>query len=149
MSKTLDNALALPSISAADAGLNLVVDALGDGYDLTQIVEKGSNANGAYIRFSSGSAICTFEATLTYVSINNLNYRWTFPIEFASAPTVVCSPFDGMVSATPTVDDISSIWWYGSTGIGGVVSLNRLFGRPDFVTGDTAKAFLVAIGEPL
>lgn len=58
------------------------------------IIERGSNANGEYIRFADGTQICT--ATLTMNAAGSPvggiyisgNVTWTFPAVFAAAPSV-------------------------------------------------------------
>ncbi|MEF2552038.1 hypothetical protein VQ042_11805 [Aurantimonas sp. A2-1-M11] len=56
------------------------------------IIERGSNANGQYVRFADGTQICWH--TLTSTTINGPNGSifisdealWTFPAAFSSAP---------------------------------------------------------------
>ncbi|MBP1844748.1 hypothetical protein J2046_003015 [Rhizobium petrolearium] len=47
------------------------------------IIERGSNANGEYVRFADGAQFCTLtDATLTYSSTSRLAFPWTFPASF-------------------------------------------------------------------
>lgn len=51
---------------------------------VSNIVEYGSNANGAYIKFGNGVLVC-------WASKNNTasNYAtWTYPVAFVAAPVV-------------------------------------------------------------
>lgn len=48
------------------------------------IIERGSNANGEYVRFADGTQICT--RTLTASS--SAGVAWTFPAAFVAAPVV-------------------------------------------------------------
>ncbi|MFN6979213.1 MAG: hypothetical protein ACK4OP_13875 [Gemmobacter sp.] len=48
------------------------------------VFERGSNANGAYVRFADGTQICT--RTLTASA--SAAVTWTFPAAFAAAPVV-------------------------------------------------------------
>lgn len=48
------------------------------------IIERGSNANGEYVRFADGTQICT--RTLT--GATGSGSTWTFPAAFAAAPVV-------------------------------------------------------------
>lgn len=60
------------------------------------VIERGSNADGEYVRFADGTQICTFQGNdasgLTvaegpfYISPSDLT--WTFPKAFIAAPTV-------------------------------------------------------------
>lgn len=62
------------------------------------LVERGSNVNGEYARFSDGTQMCWQDAvTLTYTSADVISYAWTFPATFSSDPYSV--PF--VAAATP------------------------------------------------
>lgn len=53
------------------------------------IVESGSNANGAYLKFGDGTMICyRSDLTLNYVD-GDLNVKWTYPQPFSEVPTVL------------------------------------------------------------
>lgn len=43
------------------------------------IVERGSNANGEYVRFADGTAMCWSVVSTAYLDANRLIYTWTFP----------------------------------------------------------------------
>jgi hypothetical protein len=55
------------------------------------IIERGSNANGSYVRFADGTQICSMQRTDTAVAINNGFYggfsstplTWTYPAAFS------------------------------------------------------------------
>lgn len=49
------------------------------------VVEKGSNANGQYVRFADGTQICDFRATSSSAGA----VTWTFPAAFIAIPQVV------------------------------------------------------------
>lgn len=79
------------------------------------IVERGSTANGEYVRFADGTQICTFNAvfTLTTAALgsifrDNTNVgAWIFPAAFAVAPSVATSTnnavtWAGMASVSAT-----------------------------------------------
>lgn len=63
------------------------LDALDLELGSRNVVERGSNANGEYVRFADGTQICTIRG-LT-VDTKALNYViekvWTFPASFVSA----------------------------------------------------------------
>lgn len=50
------------------------------------IVERGSNANGEYVRFADGTQICFVLLTLAYVNSTRLEAQWTFPAAFNLSP---------------------------------------------------------------
>lgn len=49
------------------------------------IIERGSNANGEYVRFADGTQICWALITLTYTSGSRLDSQWTYPAVFSEA----------------------------------------------------------------
>ena len=53
------------------------------------IIERGSNANGEFVRYADGTQICTRN---TVVSFEDLDFDpLSYPIEFASNPSGSCS----------------------------------------------------------
>lgn len=59
------------------------------------VIERGSNANGEYVRFADGTQICTQTIAVSsgvQTAFGSLfvsdNYSWTFPAAFAVAPAV-------------------------------------------------------------
>ena len=54
------------------------------------IVERGSNANGNYVRFADGTQICTQTITGTVSG----GTTWTFPAAFSGVPVVLATEFD-------------------------------------------------------
>ncbi|KQQ70930.1 hypothetical protein ASF70_18985 [Rhizobium sp. Leaf321] len=79
------------------------------------IVERGSNANGEYVRFADGTQICTYNAvfSITTTALGSI-FRdnasvgaWSFPASFATAPAVMTSSnsavtWTGLASASAT-----------------------------------------------
>jgi hypothetical protein len=56
------------------------------------IIERGSNANGEYVKFADGTLICTLTTTGTALAIGtstNATLTWTFPIAFIVSPDFV------------------------------------------------------------
>lgn len=65
------------------------------GIPTGKVIERGSNANGEYVRFADGTQICTVTATAVetttavgsiYMHVNALT--WTFPATFTGTPVV-------------------------------------------------------------
>lgn len=52
------------------------------------IIERGSNANGEYVRFADGTQLCMFAAIIntTVAATTIQEATWTFPAAFASTP---------------------------------------------------------------
>lgn len=47
------------------------------------IIERGSNANGEYVKFADGTMICT---GTVIVAANTYTSAWTFPVAFSATP---------------------------------------------------------------
>lgn len=69
------------------------------GVPTGSILEKGSNANGEYVRFADGTQLCWHEFTAE-LAINtalmggfrSLDMTWTFPAAFAGVPSASAFP---------------------------------------------------------
>lgn len=60
------------------------------------IIERGSNANGEYVRFADGTQICRSLVRLTWTaSTNSAVATWTYPSSFISTPLVTGSSLGG------------------------------------------------------
>ena len=57
------------------------------------IIERGSNANGEYVRYADGTQECWVVATLSTALNGNMlpSYNWTFPAAFSVIPVVEVS----------------------------------------------------------
>lgn len=85
------------------------------GVPTGKVIERGSNANGEYVRFADGTQICTLAVSRASTSIatafmggfKSTDYTWTFPAAFVAAPAVSFRPtgltgFDGGVNTVST-----------------------------------------------
>lgn len=84
------------------------------------IIERGSNANGEYIRFADGTQICTMSITVTdqaidtpYSTLYQGVRAWAFPQTFSSPPAVSCANFKwgssagwSALASNPTVSSV-------------------------------------------
>ena len=68
------------------------VNALALELDSKNVVERGGNANGDYVRFADGTQICT--SAVTFIG----NGSWTYPSTFVSTPVV--APVNSSGAAT-------------------------------------------------
>ncbi|WP_212525616.1 DUF2793 domain-containing protein [Actibacterium sp. MT2.3-13A] len=50
------------------------------------VIERGSNANGDYVRLADGTQICWVSKTTAYISGSYCAANWTFPAAFAAPP---------------------------------------------------------------
>lgn len=54
-------------------------------------LERGSDANGEYMRLADGTQVCTGKIDLTVNQFNNMTGSWTFPQGFADVPIVLAT----------------------------------------------------------
>lgn len=56
------------------------------------IIQRGSNANGEFVRFADGTQICTNKVSLSSQSIAagglSTGYDWTYPASFSAVPNM-------------------------------------------------------------
>jgi len=66
------------------------------------IIERGSNANGEFVKYADGTMIHTLDFTMTYVGSTELSFgTHTFPVSFISRPSVTITPSgSGTLEAT-------------------------------------------------
>lgn len=64
------------------------------------IIERGSNANGEYIKFADGTLVCMASVSITYLQSNMLQKNWVLPHPHVNGLVVV---FTG-----PQITDVSS-----------------------------------------
>lgn len=67
------------------------------------VVERGSNANGEYVRFADGTQICTrngLSSAVTFAATGSIfqsgALTWTYPASFAAAPSVSATERGGI-----------------------------------------------------
>lgn len=83
------SALALIKTAGAYAKDNVVgTVSQSAGVPTGGIIEKGSNANGSYVRFADGSQLCWHSLVLGYLDVINMFGTWTYPAAFASTPNI-------------------------------------------------------------
>lgn len=70
---------------AARYGKNNVLGTVSQsaGVPTGAVIERGSNANGEYVRFADGTQICTIQSTFTQAA----EVVWSYPAIFVAAPT--------------------------------------------------------------
>ncbi|WP_435257286.1 DUF2793 domain-containing protein [Thioclava sp. FR2] len=80
------------------------------------VIERGSNANGEYVRFADGTQICTLRTTISLAistaflgGFRSAAQTWVFPAAFigTSLPVITLTPesasaFAGVMTAAPT-----------------------------------------------
>lgn len=81
------------------------------------IIERGSNANGEYVRWADGTQVCWQKESLEGISITNAmgnSYRsnlitWTFPAQFSSQVKGICCIADDAWCVFPSISGTTSI----------------------------------------
>ncbi|MBD3788313.1 MAG: DUF2793 domain-containing protein [Sphingomonadales bacterium] len=70
------------------------------------VIERGTTANGAYVRFADGTQICTASRSAAYAAATHCAAAWTFPMGFAAAPVVQITA-DGASWATTVTSGLA------------------------------------------
>lgn len=84
------------------------------------VIERGSNANGEYVRFADGTQICTLRTTISLAiatgfvgGFRTLSQTWTYPAAFSAAPSF-CGTAENLtafgVVSTGTVATTTVAW---------------------------------------
>lgn len=91
--------------------------AMSAGQPTGAVIQRGSTANGDFIRFADGTQICTFTLNIGPINLasgaifqGSVNAIWTFPAAFAAAPVVTgltSSTAAWITAAAPSVTSIS------------------------------------------
>lgn len=107
-------AAASPQVARAALGLKsaALADIVGTvsqsgGVPTGAIIERGSNANGEYVKFADGTMVCTLSTAVTdqgidtaYTTLYQGSRNWIFPAEFSGTPSVTCGCFRWGTSAS-------------------------------------------------
>jgi hypothetical protein len=118
------------------------------------IIERGSNANGEYVKYADGTLICTASTLLfTYSSVNELGFGdYSFPAVFVAKPAVSLTPsgagiLQGVVGAGALfrAQYLNPIAWVTSSS-GAQLTLNTNADLP-LQSGDEFEIALIAIGR--
>lgn len=67
------------------------------------VIERGSNANGDYVRFADGTQICRERLTF-----NGSPLTWNFPVGFAANPAVSFAPVSGSARSVSFLNESTS-----------------------------------------
>lgn len=97
------------------------------------IVERGSNANGEYVRFADGTQICWISNfVMTYLNAHILLGEWTYPAAFSATPSggITFGNAGGNYNNV-TRDQLGLPLQNNSTTVG-QYSVYRSYGSPDF-----------------
>jgi len=55
------------------------------------VIERGTNANGEYVKFADGTLICTFinKTSVAFNNTSNMGFNWTYPMSFVEPGFVI------------------------------------------------------------
>ena len=110
----LETVAELPALESGKIDLSWlpVVGSMGSA-----IIERGSNANGEYVRWADGTQVCWFCATGTYsctaqtaagfYDASGSGQKFTYPAEFSEIPSVMFSIGD--------FSDINGVTYFAGT----------------------------------
>ncbi|MFC6250642.1 hypothetical protein ACFP4H_11820 [Pseudophaeobacter arcticus] len=114
-------------------------------------VIRGSNANGAYVRFPDGTQICTHLVELSY-SVPDLMFGiWAFPAAFSTVTGLVLEGSVDNDSATanltPTRNELGQVFVDVATASVGHLGLRNQIGATGFGASDTVLLHMTATGR--
>lgn len=141
----------LRSLDAADWFDVLGTVAMTNGQPSGSLFERGSNANGRYVRMADGTQICsTNKLTLVATSSSSASVLWTYPAEFADADIAVTLTRPGAVGGSYTgisAFDVGSEFYNSlsaaAVSLGVVAQEGRSFGG----SGQIRDCHAIAIGR--
>lgn len=120
-----------------------------EGVPTGAIIERGSNANGEYVKYADGTLICTKNVTFTNITTTAIAGDSGGAIRFngsaLSLGSLAATPVGGFSSYTAAVSDISlmrDIWWVCAT-----YSSGYLFSSSNQLNPSSVNVNIIAIGR--
>lgn len=118
------------------------------------VIERGTTADGTFVRFADGTQICSKPLMLSYLNAGRLTATWTYPASFAAAATadlylsgmINLSSFNSSV-AGPGIADVLDVRFGTITSSSVVAQMYRITGTTNFTTSDSCECRLIAIGR--
>jgi len=114
------------------------------------VMERGSNANGEYIKFADGTVECWSALNLTYVIPSKLAALWTYPVALINGvivPNALLNVSSYNAGATPPINDLTGVY-AGAIDVGSCYfQLFRNTGAADFLAGDQAQVRVRVLGR--
>lgn len=149
VNKTGANGEMLVATGAGGSALRAIVGAVAQssGIPTGSLFNTGSNANGSWLRTADGTQICWHTLTLTYFSAAVLTGSWSFPVDFATPLPSVTATVGDTTGAAPLENELAGMRVSALSGTVASVRLPRITGLTNFAPGNTAPAYLTAIGR--
>lgn len=116
------------------------------------VIERGSTADGEYVRFADGTQVCIQTLTLTQQSGARLTATWTYPAAFASGADLYLS---GMINVSsfnanvtgPDLEMVLDVRFGTITATSVLAQMFRIAGQTNFAGADTCECRLFAFGR--
>jgi hypothetical protein len=111
------------------------------------IIERGSNANGEYVKFADGTMICTLKANGSDQAVTGSTgsmfqagseLSWTYPMPFVAAPSI---------SSTVSRNDASLVMGCYHRTVSATVTLWRIWASIAISAGNVKDVYLKATGR--
>lgn len=110
------------------------------------LIERGSNANGEYVRFADGTQIAWHRPQLVYTSTSQMSLTWTYPASFTPAPNIVATLDLTGMSITPVYPDLGAVGINTYAG-SALIKIARITGMTNFTAPDTLYLRCSAVGR--
>lgn len=116
------------------------------------VIERGSNADGTFVRFADGTQICNHPLVLDYLNTTKMTATWTFPAAFAAASDlhlsgmINISSFNSNVTG-PAIADVLDIRFGTVTATSALAQMFRITGTTNFAPADSCECRLMAVGR--
>jgi hypothetical protein len=112
------------------------------------VIERGSNANGEFVKFADGTMQCFHRLQLTFSVTSEINATWTFPAAFSGSPRIASIISDDGTSMAPVLSQVTNPSISDAAGASSTtLRLFRFVGATNFVSGDTCFVETTAIGR--
>ena len=126
--------------------------ALASGVPTGAVIERGTTANGDYVRFADGTQICVHTMDLSFLNGGKLTATWSYPAPFVTAAglylagMINVSSFNSNVTG-PAIDEVLDVRFGTVTSGSGLAQIMRIPGFTNFVAGDFVSCQLYAFGR--
>ncbi|WP_253946415.1 hypothetical protein, partial [Pseudomonas aeruginosa] len=111
------------------------------------VIQRGSNANGEFVRIADGTQVCYAAISLQYSANNLLSAMWNYPAGFSGAPVVICTPIQKVAAdiAPVAFADLGACL---VAAVGTSAASPRIFqrGTASFPSGAVMECHVVATG---
>ncbi len=112
------------------------------------VIQRGSNANGEFVRIADGTQVCYAAISLQYSANNLLSAMWSYPAGFSGAPVVICTPIQKVAAdiAPVAFADLGACL---AAAVGTSAASPRIFqrGTASFPSGAVMECHVVATGR--